>query len=228
MNPVGCGVAYRCDALVEVFDRYEAAMGDNLTTSEDIFVGFAFVGAGYRNVQIPHVLMRTQEPQIHRLPQQLLLWSSAWLQSAYFFPKLVSSPFRAPRRRARRRRETESAPDGQVLDHYQEALGLEVMEQYGRPTGWVAGLAVFEKVSLPLFLAAMIAHRSWDVLGVTLLVEVLTFTLLLAAFERERRLEYVAKGLLVTPLRYASLLFELVVLSGFLRDLLTRNRNWRK
>jgi glycosyltransferase involved in cell wall biosynthesis len=226
MNPVGCGVAYRRDTLIEIFDHYEPGLGDNLTTSEDIFVGFAFVAAGYRNVQIPHALMRTQEPEIHRLPKQLRLWSSAWLQSAYYFPKLVGSLFWAPHRRARRQREAAHA--GAVVDPYQEAFGLEVMERYGRPAGWVAGLAIFEKVSLPIALGAMLALRSWHTLAVTVVAEVLTFTLLLAAFAQGRRLEYVAKGLLVTPLRYGSLVFDLVVLLTFLRDLVTRNRNWRK
>jgi hypothetical protein len=40
-NPVGCAVAYRRKYVKELFDSYEPMFGDDLTNSEDIFIGFA-------------------------------------------------------------------------------------------------------------------------------------------------------------------------------------------
>jgi hypothetical protein len=46
---------------------------------------------------------------------------------------------------------------------------------------------------------------------------------------KRRRLEYIAKTILVTPIRYALLGFELVTIGRFAADLwLTGNRKWRK
>jgi hypothetical protein len=43
------------------------------------------------------------------------------------------------------------------------------------------------------------------------------------------RLEYFFKGLLITPLRYAVLLFDLITVGRFAADLwIFRNRRWRK
>ncbi|MHB1271222.1 MAG: hypothetical protein ACYCZD_00370 [Rhodanobacter sp.] len=42
-NPVGCAVAYRREYVADLFDRYEPQFGDNLTNSEDIFIGFALI-----------------------------------------------------------------------------------------------------------------------------------------------------------------------------------------
>jgi hypothetical protein len=38
------------------------------------------------------------EPPVHRLPRQVYLWSSSFLQSCYYFDPLVRSPFKAIRR----------------------------------------------------------------------------------------------------------------------------------
>jgi glycosyltransferase involved in cell wall biosynthesis len=91
-NPVGCSVAYRRRYLKAMFDEVEPRLGDDLTNSEDIFIGMAMVNEGYRNVQVSDVLARTVEPEVQRLPKQLSLWSSAFLQSAFYFDALLRSP----------------------------------------------------------------------------------------------------------------------------------------
>jgi hypothetical protein len=49
------------------------------------------------------VYARTVEPEAHRLPRQIYLWSSSFLQSCYYFDPLLRSPFKAPMRRRMRR-----------------------------------------------------------------------------------------------------------------------------
>jgi glycosyltransferase involved in cell wall biosynthesis len=100
-NPVGCAVAYRRKYLKALFDEVEPRLGDDLTNSEDIFIGMAMVNEGYRNIQVPDVSARTVEPEVQRLPKQMYLWSSAFLQSAYYFDALLKSPFKALKRRHR-------------------------------------------------------------------------------------------------------------------------------
>ena len=72
-NPVGCAVAYRRAYLEALFDAVEPLLGDDLTNSEDIFIGLAMLNEGYRNVQVPDVCARTVEPEVQRLPKQVYL-----------------------------------------------------------------------------------------------------------------------------------------------------------
>ena len=102
-NPVGCAVAYRRKYIKDLFDHFTPRLGDDLTNSEDVFIGFALLNEGYRNIQLPDVYARTQEPEFTRLPRQVYFWSSSFLQSCFYFDPLVRSPFRALKRwRARR------------------------------------------------------------------------------------------------------------------------------
>jgi glycosyltransferase involved in cell wall biosynthesis len=87
--PIGCGVLYDVKKLRKVFDKYESSLGDNLTTSEDIFVGFEFCNTGYVNCQVKSTHMWTTEPKIKRLTPQLILWSSSFIQSAYYFGNMT-------------------------------------------------------------------------------------------------------------------------------------------
>ena len=98
-NPAGCAVAYRRAYLETLFDTVEPQLGDDLTNSEDIFIGIGMLNEGYRNVQVLDVLARTVEPEVQRLPKQMYLWSSAFLQSAFYFDGLLKSPFKALKRR---------------------------------------------------------------------------------------------------------------------------------
>jgi hypothetical protein len=98
-NPVGCAVAYRRKYVQSMFDYITPILGDDLTNSEDIFIGLAMLNEGYRNIQLNDVYARTVEPPVQRLPRQLYLWSSAFLQSCYYFDPLLRSPFKLLKRR---------------------------------------------------------------------------------------------------------------------------------
>ena len=107
-NPVGCAVAYRRTYLAALFDHFEPLLGDDLTNSEDIFIGLAMLNEGYRNIQLTDVHARTVEPEVQRLPRQVYLWSSAFLQSSFYFDALLKSPFKAHRRWRLRRADNDS------------------------------------------------------------------------------------------------------------------------
>lgn len=109
-NPVGCAVAYRRKYIKALFDDITPTLGDRLTNSEDVFIGFALLNEGYRNIQLTDVYARTQEPVVTRLPRQMYLWSSSFLQSAYYFDALVRSPFRVHKRWRLRRRPPQHPP----------------------------------------------------------------------------------------------------------------------
>ena len=127
-NPVGCAVAYRREYLKKLFDHVEPTLGDDLTNSEDIFIGLAMVNEGYRNVQVTDVCARTVEPEVQRLPRQMYLWSSSFLQSAFYFDALLKSPFKSLRR-WRLRRRPKSGSDGGAR---------AATAQANRPAGTVA------------------------------------------------------------------------------------------
>jgi hypothetical protein len=75
----------------------------------------------------------------------------------------------------------------------------------------------------------MLIFRNWEGIGITLGAETLIAVAALTTAMKGRRVEYAAKGIAVTPLRYAVLVFELVTISRFASDLwLTGNRRWRK
>lgn len=97
-NPVGCAVAYRRKYVRAMFDHVGPVLGDDLTNSEDIFIGFSMLNEGYRNVQITDVCARTVEPEVQRLPRQIYHWSSSFLQSCYYFDQLLRSPFKVVKR----------------------------------------------------------------------------------------------------------------------------------
>ena len=67
-NPVGCAVAYRRRYVNAMFNYYTPKLGDDLTTSEDIFIGHAMLNEGYRNIQLDDVYARTVEPEFQRPP----------------------------------------------------------------------------------------------------------------------------------------------------------------
>ena len=112
-NPVGCAVAYRRKYVEKLFDHFGPIFGDDLTNSEDIFIGMALLNEGYRNIQLTDVYARTVEPLCTRLPRQVYMWSSSFLQSCFYFDPLVRSPLKIfkralLRRQARRQRAKES------------------------------------------------------------------------------------------------------------------------
>lgn len=234
-NPVGCAVAYRREYVKDLFDRYEPQFGDNLTNSEDIFIGFALINQGYRNAQLLDVTARSEEPLATQLPRQVSLWSSSFLQSCYYFDALVRSPFKAFAR-LRRRRDEKHGEYGQhiqqlrkIQEPYRQAFGEEVTKRYGRPLGWIIFMSAIEKIGFPTALIVMALLRWWEPLLITLLAESVLSLMVLAVISRGERLKVLGKGLLVTPLRYFLILTEIRTIGQFAIDLwITGNRKWRK
>jgi hypothetical protein len=86
-----------------------------------------------------------------------------------------------------------------------------------------------EKITFPAALLIMILLRWWEPLAITLAAETVVSLGILTIVSRGQRLEMLGKGLLVTPIRYASLLFDIYTIARFAWDLwVTRNRRWRK
>jgi glycosyltransferase involved in cell wall biosynthesis len=293
-NPVGCAVAYRRKYVRALFDYISPILGDDLTNSEDIFIGFAMVNEGYRNVQLTDVYARTVEPELQHLPRQQYLWSSSFLQSCYYFDPLLRSPFKALKRwRARRRPRTAGpqrrkrlftpffaparvgslaapgvgavgavsvppqnqgmrsvdvvtanalqlqptvstgalgAGDRRVIrEPYRQAFGRARTEEFGRPAGWILAMTAVEKVFFPASLLIMAILQWWEPLAVTVAAETAVCLFALALITKGRRLEYMFKGMVITPIRYGLLALELITLGRFATDLwITGNRKWRK
>ena len=283
-NPAGCAVAYRRTYLESLFDTVEPQLGDDLTNSEDIFIGLAMLNEGYRNIQVTDVCARTIEPEVQRLPRQLYLWSSAFLQSAFYFDVLLKSPFKAlrrwrlgrdprnatdPRRKeivatgsvayagmndamppnpflsiatdisnavprafaagAEAMRQASGVNRRVIQEPYRQAFGRERTKAYGRPAGWALMTSAVEKIGFPTMLLLMVVFRNWEDLLITVCAETFLVVSALMIVMKNQRLEYLVKGIAVTPVRYTLLAFELVTIARFASDLwLTGNRKWRK
>jgi len=235
VNPVGCAVAYRRNILKEVvFDKYEPILGDDLTNSEDIFIGFTFLDHGYRNIQVMDVYARSQEPLILNLPRQQYLWSSAFLQSCFYFKALVKTPLRVFKQY--KKAQFSKSPEGRsivqkrkIVEAYRQAFGTNITQIYGRPMGWVVFFALLEKITFPVVLLIMIALRLWEPLLITVIAES-TFTILVLVYlANGHRIEYFFKALITTPIRYALVFVDAFTMIGFLFDLfILKDRSWRK
>ena len=231
LNPVGCAVAYRRKYIEALFDHYEPTLGDDLTNSEDIFIGFALVNQGYRNIQLTDVCARSEEPEAHVLPRQLYMWSSSFMQSCYYFDNLLRSPFKSLKRHRQRKRVIKSGvvEKRNIREQYRQPFGLEYTKEYGRPLGWVVLMSALEKISFPTIVLIMIVCRWWEALGITLLAETVLAVGILMLITKGRRLEYLLKGILISPMRYLAVLFDFVTAVRFFSDLwIFRSRNWRK
>jgi len=229
-NPVGCAVAYRRKYVRDLFDHYEPILGDDLTNSEDIFIGFAMLNEGYRNVQLNDVCARSREPESHRLPRQIYLWSSSFLQSCYYFDDLLRSPFKSLKRYLHNRKaQREGAERRKIGEPYRQAFGRGYTRNYGRPVGWVLLMSAVEKIGFPTALVVMALLQLWEPIAVTLIAESALSLTILTVVAKGRRLEYLLKGLAVTPIRYSSLLYDLVTMGRFATDVwIRRDKRWRK
>jgi glycosyltransferase involved in cell wall biosynthesis len=281
-SPIGCAVAYRRQYVRDLFDHFEPRFGDDLTMSEDIFIGFAMLDMGYRNVHLADVHARTVEPPVHRLPRQLHLWSSAFLQACYYFDPLLRSPFRRLRGRRRagpatpprsgnttrdvepaqvaalapasgggvapaalavpmlRTAETPSAatpggatPGGRerrrIAEAYRQPFGRDWTAEHGRPAGWMLLMQAVEKIFFPTTLILMIVLQAWEALIVTVLAETAVGVGVLAYVMRGHRLQYMCKGILAAPIRYALVANEAVTIVRFAWSVwVTKDRRWRK
>ncbi|MGF2736280.1 glycosyltransferase family 2 protein [Marinobacter sp. DUT-1] len=237
INPVGCAVAYRREYLKELFDYYEPILGDDLTNSEDIFIGFALLNEGYRNVQLQDVTVRSLEPEFPRLAHQLYFWSSSFLQSCYYFDGLLRSPFKGFRRYRQKheaKQYEEKHPDTRDHIHrrgepYRQPWGQGYTKKYGRPMGWAVFMAALEKIAFPTALLIMLILQLWEPLLITFLAEMTLVILILMFNAPGHRFRAFWEAIAVTPLRYGSLLFDAVNIGRFATDLwITRNRRWRK
>ncbi|MBP6299556.1 MAG: glycosyltransferase [Arenimonas sp.] len=234
-NPVGCAVAYRREYIKDLFDKYEPIFGDDLTNSEDIFIGFALNNEGYRNIQLTDVQARSEEPQIQRLPRQVYLWSSSFLQSCYYFNDLMVSPFKGPRRGMIRFKKWMSGESKQIdemrkiHEGYRQPFGENYTKENGRPIGWIIFMSAFEKIGFPTALIIMLILKMWEPLAVTLAAEMLLSTFVLMAISKGERIKAFFKSILVTPIRYALLLQDTLTIARFATDIwITGNRKWRK
>lgn len=231
-NPVGCAVAYRRKYVQDLFNKYEPALGDDLTNSEDIFIGFALLEQGYRNIQLTDVYARSEEPEVKRLPRQIYMWSSSFLQSCYYFDVLLRSPFKSIKRYRHHKKienDREIQEKRRIKEPYRQSFGEQYTLEYGRPMGWALLISAFEKISFPTVLTVMLILKLWEPLAITLLAETLLMVTILAIVAKGHRWAYIGKGLLITPIRYLSILFDLLTMFRFAFELwVSRTRRWRK
>ncbi|MBI3697121.1 MAG: glycosyltransferase family 2 protein [Acidobacteria bacterium] len=231
LSPTGCGVLYRTSRLRECFAFAAPHMGDNLSNSEDIFIGHFFNWKGYRNVQVAGVRCESIEPAVTRLPRQLYNWSSSFLQTLYYFRDLPLSPFRKVKKGVAalfegRRPE---APNHRIIqEQYRAPWGEQFTRRWGRGVGLVDLVSMIEKVSYPVFLILLAIFAPRAAL-LTIGVEVaLTTTGVFLVAESGTRLKSAGMMLASTPIRLFSLGVDLVAVLRHLFDLATGNRKWRK
>jgi len=233
-NPVGCAVAYRRKYVKDLFDKYEPILGDDLTNSEDIFIGFAMLNKGYRNIQVPDIQARSMEPRAQGLPRQIYMWSSSFLQSCYYFDSLITSPLRWPKRAYHEYRNKKLFGKKiqqmrKIAEPYRAVWGEGYTEKFGRPIGWTLLMSAIEKIAFPAALVILAVMQKWETLALTLAAETVLVLFALTLAAEGRRFEYFMKGLLLTPLRYAYIVFDGVTIGRFAADLwLHKNRKWRK
>ncbi|HSH14225.1 MAG TPA: hypothetical protein VLA15_10760, partial [Desulfurivibrionaceae bacterium] len=97
------------------------------------------------------------------------------------------------------------------------------------PMGWALLISAFEKISFPTVLTVMIILKMWEPLAITLLAETLLMVIILAIVAKGHRWAYIGKGLLITPIRYLSIFFDLLTMFRFAFELwVSRTRRWRK
>jgi len=167
------------------------------------------------------------------VPGQIYLWSSSFLQSCYYFDELMRSPFKAFKRYRQKKKEQAELAAG-IADK------RVITSNTARPSAstppssmaahWLGAVHVgIRKSGVSDHAADHDPAALWEPLAITLIAETAVATGILVTVAKGHRLEYFFKGLLVTPLRYAVLLFELVTIGRFAADLwIFRNRRWRK
>ncbi|NSL54707.1 glycosyltransferase family 2 protein [Uliginosibacterium aquaticum] len=230
LNPVGCAVAYRRQYVKDVFDQYEPLLGDDLTNSEDIFIGFAMLNHGYRNIQLTDVVARSLEPEVSRLPRQLYLWSSSFLQTCYYFDGLMRSPFKSFKRWNKERSTPKDILNKRkIFEQYRQPFGDDYTRQYGRPIGWVMFMSAVEKIFFPVSMIIMLLLQMWEALLITIAFESFVALFALVAAAKGNRLEFLLKGILLTPVRYFVILFDFITMLRFAGDIwIFKDKRWRK
>jgi glycosyltransferase involved in cell wall biosynthesis len=233
-HAVGCAVAYRRKYVKDLFDLYEPILGDDLTNSEDIFIGMALLNEGYRNIQLADVYCRTQEPDITRLPRQSYMWTSSFLQSCFYFDALVASPLKSVRRwwhlrEIERKYGKEIREKRKIQEAYRQPFGREITRKYGRPGGWPILLGLIEKFGYFVLLLSLMLLGQWRLLGLTVGLEIILSLVTLMIVVHKDRLLYLVRGIVIQPVRYASVAWDCITILRFANDLwIRRNRAWRK
>jgi hypothetical protein len=116
-----------------------------------------------------------------------------------------------------------------IHEPYRQAFGVEHTKIYGRPAGWALMSSAVEKIGFPTVLLMMLLFRNWEGLVITVAAETFLTVAALVVVMKGQRLEYLVKGIAVTPIRYALLASELFTIARFAFDMwLTKNRRWRK
>jgi Glycosyl transferase family 2 len=227
LNPAGCAVAYRRDRLAECFNYAGPKVGDNLSLSEDIYIGHFFNWKGYRNLHLGGIQCESTEPPVTRLGRQLFLWSSSFLQSIHYFPSLPCTIFKWPGG-IFGRKNAAGAERRRIKEQYRAPWGERHTQRHGRPVGLLDFTGLVEKITFPLILLGL-AIRDPQIALLTLLIEMAISSMVVALVckpgERAR-----GAGMMIaaTPFRLLSLFVDLVAIGRFGLDLATGNRNWRK
>jgi hypothetical protein len=116
-----------------------------------------------------------------------------------------------------------------IREPYRQGFGRAQTTAFGRPAGWIILVAAIEKITFPSFLVMMAVAAAWEPLLVTIVAETSLCLVALAVVMKGQRLEYLAKGIVTTPIRYAMLASELVTIARFVTDIWIKdNRKWRK
>lgn len=234
IGPLGCSVAYRRKYLQQVFDRFKPILGTDLTRTEDIFIGLAFIEYGYRNVHVHDVTALTQEPKISELPSQLKRWSSGFLQSCLFFDPLLYTPFKSPKKWIRKLKAKYSGEEKRIQEKrkikeaYRQAFGLDQTQRYGRPIGWIMLTLAIEKFSYPSYLIIILALQAWVLLAFTLIAEIIFFTLVTTIVApRKQHIKFFFLSLLIAPFRYITMFYDIFIVVFFIFEIwIKRKRRW--
>lgn len=246
--PIGCAVLYDREKLVSVFDAYEASLGDDLSNSEDIFVGFAFCDRGWENVHLEDTYMRSAVPKLRGTLRQNYLWGSGFLQSAYYFGGLTRR-FRTRRAIAdggvsadttdvtRTERalpgppRSRSEPERAGTDE-RTATPNEVPEEAAaKPMGW----AIVAQIVDGLYPTVALAFVFLSLLGFVAIEVVLTFVawefslfVVLAWLTRTNRLGFSRNLVPFVVVRFVVLPVLTYTYLKVGTDIVTGNRDWRK
>jgi len=231
LNPAGCAVAYKRDRLAECFAYAAQHVGDNMSTSEDIYIGHFFNWKGYRNVHLASALCESTEPPVNRLWKQMFLWSSSFIQSFHYFPELSLTPLgwlRKLRGGGEKGGESSGRQHRHVQEQYRSAWGENVTRRYGRAVGLLSIAGIIEKTAYPLILT-FLCFWSPESAVLTVAAEVaLSTAVVMAVSDPGSRWRSGALMIAATPLRLLSLFVDLYCMLRFGLDLATANRNWRK
>ena len=162
----------------------------------------------------------------------MFLWSSAFLQSPYYFSDLSISPLRYIKRvwsnRAKTPQQVEGEGKRKVREQYRAAWGEEITRKNGRPVGWLELVSLFEKLTYPLILLYLFAFHP-EAFFITIGVEaVLCMLIILMTAEHGTRFRYAAMIVPATPVRLMGVGVDVIASVSCLADLAGGNRNWRK